>query len=145
MLRLAIFVLIACATGARADYVEPPRGSETREALLDALRPHIEWMLGAPVEFVVWDLRVSGDVAFFSGWAQRPGGGEIVIADTPGARREELDPEVGDGATVQALYRLSGKTWVAVHQGISATDVWYSWEPICREYRAVIPEACEGK
>lgn len=144
MWRIVVLGLAVLASAARADFVEPARGTETRKALMDALRPHIEWMLGPPVEFVVWDLRVSGDVAFFSGWAQRPGGGEIVMADTPAARRGEIDPYVGDGATVQALYRLSGKTWVAVHSGISATDVWYSWEPLCREYRAVIPEACQG-
>ena len=138
-------VFLILASGVRAEYSEPARGSELRATLMDALRPRIEWDLGAPVEFVVWDLRVAGDIAFFSGMAQRPGGGEIVMAATPGALRGELDPEVGDGATVQALYRLSGQTWVAVHIGISATDAWYSWEPICAEYRAVIPEACGGR
>ncbi|MDQ2092050.1 hypothetical protein [Marimonas arenosa] len=143
MWRLILAVFLVAASGVRADYFEPARGTELRRTLMDALRPHIEWPLGAPVEFVVWDLRVADDIAFFSGMAQRPGGGVIDIADTPAARWGELDPEVGDGATVQALYKLSGRTWVAVHIGISATDVWYSWEPICQEYRAVIPEACQ--
>jgi hypothetical protein len=120
----------------------PARGTATRTALMDALRPHVEWSLGAPVEFVVWDLRRHGDIAFFSGVAQRPGGGEIDIARTPAAQRGELDPEVGDGATVQALYKLSGQTWVVVHFAISASDVWYAWEPICAEFRPIIPEAC---
>ena len=145
MLRILILALVILAGPARADYVEPARGTELRRTLMDALRPHIEWLLGPPVEFVVWDLRVSGDVAFFSGMAQRPGGGAIELADTPGARREEIDPDVGEGATVQALYTLSGKTWVAVHWGIAATDVWYSYGPFCRDYRAVIPEACQGQ
>jgi len=30
---------------------EPQRGTDTRSALMDALRPHAEWMLGKPVEF----------------------------------------------------------------------------------------------
>lgn len=140
-------LVVACAIlagAAQAGYVEPARGTPERKVLMDALRPHIEWLLGAPVEFVVWDLRVSGGVAFFSGMAQRPGGGAIDVADTPAARRGQLDPEVGDGATVQALYRLSGETWVAVHWAVSATDVWYSWEPLCREYHEVVPEACPG-
>lgn len=144
MMRLATFVLILCASIVRADYVEPARGSTTRKALMDALRPHIEWQLGAPVEFVVWDLRQKGQIAFFSGMAQRPGGEMIDLARTPAAARQDIDPTVGDGATVQALYRLSGDTWVAVHWGIGATDVWYSWGPLCAAYRAVIPEACQN-
>jgi len=123
---------------------EPGRGTKTRAALMDAVRPHAEWELGAPVEFVVWELRRLGELAFFSGMAQRPGGGVIDIADTPAARRGELDPQVGDGATIQALYKLSGETWVAVHWGISATDVWYAWAPICADFAPVIPEACGG-
>jgi hypothetical protein len=142
MKRLFVLLFLGLAGAVQAGYTEVERGSALRKTLLDALRPHVEWALGAPVEFVVWDLRVSGEVAFFSGRAQRPGGGEIDIADTPAARRGELDPQVGDGATVQALYKLSGDTWVAVHHGISATDVWYAWEPLCRDYRPVIPEAC---
>lgn len=140
-MRFACLALVFMASGAGA-WEEPARGTPVRAALLDALRPHMEWALGAPVEFTVWDLRRDGGVAFLSGMAQRPGGQEIDIAATPAARRGELDPEVGDGATVQALYKLSGETWVAVHWGISATDVWYAYAPICAEYRAVIPEAC---
>lgn len=138
---LGIFVAGAAAA---QGWHEPARGTKTRAALMDALRPHVEWMLGAPVEFVVGELRLAGDVAFFAGMAQRPGGGAIDMAQTPGAWRGELDPQVGDGATVQALYRLSGETWVAVHWAISATDVWYAWGPICAQYRAVIPEVCQG-
>lgn len=135
---------LALAAGTAGAWEEPARGTPLRAALIDALRPHMEWALGAPVEFIVWDLRREGNVAFFSGMAQRPGGKEIDIAGTPAARRGELDPQVGDGATVQALYKLSGQTWVAVHWAISATDVWYAYEPLCAEYRAVIPEACEN-
>ena len=143
MIRMAIILYLLWA-GIAAAWEEPARGTALRATLMDAVRPHVEWLLGAPVEFVVSDLRVSGDIAFFSGMAQRPGGGVIDVADTPAARWGQLDPEVGDGATVQALYRLSGETWVAVHVGVSSTERWYSWEPICREYRVVIPEACEG-
>lgn len=143
MMRSILAVLICFAGGAWA-WEEPQRGTATRSALMDAVRPHMEWMLGAPVEFVVHDLRRQGDLAFFAGYAQRPGGGEINIATTPAGRRGELDPQVGDGATVQALYKLSGQTWVAVHWAISATDVWYAWEPICAEFYPIIPEACGG-
>lgn len=137
-------LLLICLGSAAGAWEEPARGTPLRATLLDALRPHIEWALGPPVEFRVWEMRRAGDVAFFSGMAQRPGGGEIDIADTPAARREQIDPQVGDGATIQALYKLSGETWVAVHWGISATDIWYQGDPFCAEYAPVIPEACGG-
>ncbi len=140
---LAVLTLILTAAAAPAqDYFEPARGTPLRADLMSAIRPHIEWSLGAPVEFVVNDLRVSGDLAFASLWAQRPGGAPIDIAQTPAAEWGMLDPEVGDGPSIQVLYRKSGNVWVAVQHAIAATDVWYSWEPICAVWRPVIPEAC---
>jgi len=140
----ALVAVFLAGAGAAQGWSEPERGSQTRAALMDALRPHVEWILGPPVEFVVWELRRQGDLAFFSGWAQRPGGGEIDMARTPGAVWGALDPSIGDGPTVQALYHRSGETWVAVHWAISATDVWYAWGPICAVWRPVIPKACRG-
>ncbi|TNF22558.1 MAG: hypothetical protein EP318_03520 [Rhodobacteraceae bacterium] len=124
------------------NWTEPARGSETRRALMDALRPHAEWELGAPVEFVVGVLRVSGDLAFAAVAAQRPGGGAIDLRQTPGYFRGTLEPGMMDGTNIQALYRRSGKTWVAVHHAIGATDVWFAWDPLCAEYRAVIADYC---
>ncbi|PIE12620.1 MAG: hypothetical protein CSA70_08940 [Rhodobacterales bacterium] len=135
--------MVCCmATAAVADWATPKRGSATRKGLMDALRPHAEWQLGAPVEFVVHDLRVSGSVGFAAVHAQRPGGKEIDIARTPGARRGYLDPEFMDGTSLQALYRKVGATWVAVHWAIGATDVWYADPALCVDYAAVIPEVC---
>ncbi len=91
---------------------------------------------------VVNDLRVSGNLAFASLWAQRPGGGAIDIASTPAAQRGQLDASFGDTPRIQVLYRKSGRVWVAVEHAIAATDVWYSWEPICAIWRPVIPDAC---
>jgi hypothetical protein len=42
------------------------------------------------------------------------------------------------------LYKLSGETWVAVHHAVGATDVWFAWGPLCREYGAVIADYCQG-
>lgn len=145
LLRLfAITALLALSSpAARAqDWVEPERGSALRADLLSAIRPHIEWALGAPIEFVVWDMRVQGNIAFASLWAQRPGGGEIDLRDTPAARRGMLDPEVGDGPTVQVLYIKSGRVWVALHHAINATERWYSDAPFCATWAPVISEAC---
>ena len=150
MRRLVILGLVMAATVLRADYVEPQRGSATRKALMDALRPHAEWQLGRPVQFVVDDLRLAQGqglpfpVAFASVTAQRPGGKKIDLRRTPGFFRGHLDPEFMDGTSIQALYRKVGDTWVAVHWAVGATDVWYADSIFCEEYFPVIPEFCAG-
>lgn len=123
----------------------PARGTAERAALMDAIRPHAEWLLGAPVEFVVHELRRSGDLAFASLYPQRPGGGRIDLRYTPGAQRGDLYVQDMDGVGMQVLYRKSGQTWVAVHWAMGATDVWYAYGPICAIWRPVIPEACLGQ
>lgn len=128
----------ALAEGAQT----PERGSATRAGLLDALRPHAEWMLGAPVVFVVHEMRVAGDLGFAALEARRPGGAEIDITQTPGYARGLLDPEQMDGASLQALYVLSGDTWVAQFWELGATDVWYAADALCAKWRPVLPMAC---
>ncbi|TDE39683.1 hypothetical protein [Antarcticimicrobium sediminis] len=141
---LLIFFLLAGPLSAQG-WSEPQRGSNLRAALMDALRPHAEWLLGAPVQFVIHDLRVSGDLAFSSLSPQRPGGGEISLWQTPGSARGDLYPEgMEGGVAMRALYVRSGQTWVAVHWAIGASDVWYAYAPICAIWRPVIPEACQG-
>lgn len=136
-------LLVSLAAAAQAqDWTVPQPGSETRSALMDALRPHAEWELGAPVEFVVDEIRASGPFGFVMVRAQRPGGVGIDLYQTPGFRRGTLDPETMDHTAIQALYRLSGSTWVAVHHALGATDVWFAWEPLCEEYTAVISDFC---
>lgn len=125
-----------------AAYETPAKGSDLRRALVDALRPQAEWMLGTPVEFVVEDLRVAGNRAFGSFAPQRPGGVAINPAGTPMAERGEWEPDNMDGIHMEALYQKSGDTWVAVHWHIGATDVWYAWDLLCADYAAVTPEAC---
>ena len=58
---LAAIALAIAPLSANA-WEEPARGTALRGNLMDAVRPHAEWVLGAPVIFVVNDLRVSGDV-----------------------------------------------------------------------------------
>lgn len=142
-LLLLIWIWIIWGLPALA-WEEPARGTETRAALMDAIRPHAEWQLGAPVQFVVGTLRRQGDLAFAMLMAQRPGGVAINMFQTPGYLRGEIDPEFMDGTSIQVLYKKSGDTWVAVHWAIGATDVWFSWGPLCREYRPVIEEFCVG-
>ena len=143
-MRIVIFMLAMLVAGPTLaqTWVEPARGTPTRKALMDALRPHAMWSLGGEVEFVIHDLRVSGPLAFASVTPQRPGGGAIDVARTPGFQRGDLDPDFMDGLALQALYFRSGNTWVAVHWSMGATDVWYAYEPLCAVWRVVIPEAC---
>ncbi len=140
---LLTFAIWVGLTGTVMAWEEPARGTATRSAMMDAIRPHAEWALGAPVEFVVYELRRDGDYGFAMLQAQRPGGGQIPAAQTPLVRRGDAEDWM-DVTDIQVLYRKSGTTWVAVHFDFGATDVWFSWEPLCREYQAVITEFCPG-
>lgn len=125
-----------------AAWEEPQRGSDDRKGLMDAIRPHIEWSLGSPVQFVVGQLRVDGDVGYASLMPQRPGGAAIDLVAAPGVQRGELEPEFMDGTRIDVLYRKQRATWVAVHFSIGATDAWFATPDYCKEYSAVIPEFC---
>ncbi|MVO16750.1 hypothetical protein [Parasedimentitalea huanghaiensis] len=138
---LVVAALIASPLAAQ-DWYEPKRGTAERKALMNALRPLAEVDLGAPVEFVVHDLRVSGHRAFASVQPQRPGGRPIDIASTPGFARGEFSPDFMDGTHMQALYIKKGNTWVAVEHAIGATDVWFAGEPFCSSWGPVIAEFC---
>lgn len=144
-MRNVMLAIALCLAGQGAmAWEEPARGTATRAALMDAIRPHLEWTLGAPIEFVVHDLRVQGPVAFAAVTPQRPGGGQINLRQTPGVLRGDVELEYIDNTGVQALYRKSGNTWVAVHWGIGATDVWYSDPNLCASWRSVLPDVCQG-
>jgi hypothetical protein len=136
---LIALALALLTTAPAFGWSEPPRGSADRRALMDAVRPHVEAMLGAPIEFMVDRLRQEGDVAFAMLSPQRPGGGKIDLLRAPVLLRDGYVP---DNTGVQALYRRSGTTWVAVHWAVGATDVWFSAPEFCRDWRAVLPEYC---
>ena len=112
---------------------------------MDAMRPHVEWVLGAPVQFVVDDLRMAGNVGYAALSPQRPGGKQIDIRRTPGFARGQLEPDFMDGTYLHVLYRKSGRVWVAVHWSMGATDVWFAAPEYCAIWRAVIPEFCVGQ
>jgi hypothetical protein len=140
---IAAAALWALAGSAVWGWSEPAKGSKERAALMDAIRPVAEWWLGAPVEFAVQTLRVEGNRAFAVLDAQRPGGVPIDMARTPLALRDGWDPRVLDGARIDVLYKKSGGQWVAVLREIGATDAWYSYDPICAEWRSVLgPAVC---
>ncbi|MBP0481321.1 hypothetical protein [Sagittula salina] len=142
MRHVALFLSLALAAPAPlAAWETPSRGTATRGALMDAMRPHAEWIFGAPLVFRVDELRVDGDVAFAMLDPLRPDGRAMTQADLrPGHGADDLF-EFG-GPSIQALYQRSGDTWVAVHWEIGATDAWWYWPPLCPVWWSVIPDAC---
>jgi hypothetical protein len=136
---LPLFVILALPVSA---WETPARGSADRKGLMDALRPKVEEALGAPVEFMIEDARVSGDVAFVMVSPQRPGGKAIDLSATPMAQRGDYYPDMMDGGNIDALLQKSGKTWVAMEFTIGATEAWWSDPTFCVTYAAVIPEVC---
>lgn len=142
LMTLTLALLTQNAAFAQQGYFEPERGTALRADLMDAIRPIAEWRLGPPVEFVVQELRVSGDVAFAMLAPQRPGGGEIDMSATPLVRLFGADPEYMDGAAMQALFQKSGRIWVPVEYTIGATDAWWDWDIYCPLFTDVIPEVC---
>jgi hypothetical protein len=99
---------------------QPAPNSPQRRALMDALRPRIERVLGAPVEFVVTQAAVRDGWALVIAEPQRPGGGRI-----DGRRYFPHDFDNMDGLTVTAILRFRAGRWAVVDHGIGATDVWY--------------------
>jgi len=142
LLGLMVVTLCASFASTASAWQEPQRGSATRAALMDAIRPHVEWELGQPVVFVVDQLRVSGDVALGFLSPQRPQGVPIDLLSTPGVKRRSLEPNAMDGVSVAVLYRKLRNTWVAVHHSIGATDVWFVGDEYCQQYRPVLTEFC---
>lgn len=140
----AVFGLICALAGmAQAEWSAPPRGSAERRAIMDAIRPRAEKLYGAPVEFMVGELRVSGDLAFAMVGVQRPGGGAIDLYATPGWRAGAF-MEDADNFSGQALLIRRGGRWTVKEITFGATDVWWSYGPICKIFRPVIAEYCEG-
>ncbi len=141
---VAAFALagLASFSAAAQEYSEPPRGSVERADLLDAIRPLAQWAFDPPVEFVVTQMRVSGDIAFVNVTAQRPGGDQINAATSPVVLRDGESPELVDGPHLQALLQKSGRMWVSVHYSVGATDVWYCADVFSTTWKPVLPEIC---
>lgn len=140
----ALAIILSAPIQALA-WEEPARGSALRGDLMDALRPHAEAIFGAPVVFVVQELRVDGDVAFGMLRPVRPGGGEIVYDDLAPEYREYEERDYWNGPDMQVLYELSGRTWVATHQVQGATDAWWADPVFCPKWHPVIVEYCSNR
>jgi hypothetical protein len=129
----AIGLTTELSSKARDEVYTPGNGSSERRAILSAVRPRVEKDLGAPVEFVVGTMRVSGDHAFVTLQPQRPGGGEIKPEETPIGRqmiRDEGNIYLFDCCHTEALLSRKRGVWRIDEIGIGATDVW--WQELCK-------------
>jgi|APTNR8051073442_1049403.scaffolds.fasta_scaffold07085_2 hypothetical protein len=110
------------ATAQSRAYSPRPSSTERRE-LLNLLRPVVARDLGSPIEFVVNEINISGNYAFVSVDAQRPGGRQIDVSKTKWSGR--LYPDIIDCCHVQAIYEKRGTRWRILESALGATDVWY--------------------
>lgn len=148
-MRALIFSVVLCfvlpVSVLAQSWHEPARGSLERSQIMNALRSVIEWRLGAPVEFVVYELRSTGEQAFASLAPQRPGGARIDIRGAPIVRYWGDDAsyyeEVG-GIDVIAFLIREGDQWSVVDQSIGATDVWFASEPYCTVFSQLLFDYC---
>ena len=141
MIALFLCIFLSSQSVAQSWY-EPQRGTAERAAIMDAVRPVAEYVVGPPVQFVVSTLRVSGNIAFASLTAQRPGGTAINPTQTPAFQRGEYDPQGGTLNQYHTLLVRSAAGWVVQHSTVDATDVWWSEPSLCAQYRPVVPEVC---
>ncbi|WP_321831646.1 hypothetical protein [Thalassovita sp.] len=144
----AVFLALASSVTASEvmaqSWYEPQRGTQERRDLMDAIRPHAWWKLGAPVQFVVKDLRVSGDRAFAWLKPQRPGGGQIDPSQTPAAQRDPYFAEDMWDVELQAILWKSGNVWVVVDHTVGATEAWWSAPEFCQGWYNVIRDYCSN-
>ena len=148
MCALFLFVVLSFVLPASVlaqSWHEPKRGSLERGQIMNALRPVIEWRLGAPVEFVVYELRSTGAQAFASVAPQRPGGTQIDIREAPIVRYWGDDAsyyeDVG-GIDVIAFLIREGDQWAVIDHSIGATDVWFASEPYCTVFSELLFDYC---
>ncbi len=115
-------------TVAFAQAETPPPGSQLRRNILDALRPMVTAEIGAPVEFVVNNLRVLGEWAFVQASPQRPGGAPIGYAYS--RYQSAVDNGFFDNQ-VTALLRQTPDGWLVYEYNLGATDVvWLPWQSL---------------
>ncbi len=139
-------VLSAALTPAAAQNAyEPQRGSPERAEVMNAIRPLAAELFGPPIEFVVDFLRVTDDQAYVGVYAQRPGGGEIDIAQTPWAQKNPQFDPYSDYAGMNVLMERKNQRWVIVENAVSWTEPPYNTMTHCKSWSAVLPQGwCEN-
>lgn len=142
---LLAMVLSGVSVGEAGAFDKPRRGSPLRKAIMDGLRPTAERAYGAPIEFVVNEIRVGNGIAFVKVDAQRPGGGSIDLARTPLHRREGVPLDLINEPSTEALMVKVAGQWKPVHFANAPTDVWWANTEYCPVFASVLPEICRKK
>jgi len=119
------FLLLCCATPALAEPRDVAVGDPMRRALLDAIRPQAEEVLGAPVLFRVIELMVEGDRGFARLYAERPDGVAIDLATTPAVQEMGWSLDLFDGPRFEVFYHHQNGAWGVVRWEVGATDAWW--------------------
>ncbi|MEO1493345.1 MAG: hypothetical protein AAFV19_14415 [Pseudomonadota bacterium] len=134
-LLVAFAVLNTPPVAAQSGY-EPKRGTAERKQLMNAIRPFAEEKLGKPVQFVVKDLIVNGSVGYAALHAQRPGGKQIDMRNTPDARQYGYDENMYPG--IYALYTKQGGRWVLSGASYSPFEPPFMGPEVCATHGAVL-------
>lgn len=129
--RRALALMIALCAGLFASQAvaqsvtTPAPGTPLRAEILNAVRGIAQAELGAPIEFVVNDMRVLGEWAFVELHPQRPGGDEIFYVYT----RYQAAWDAGAlDQQLTALLRQTPVGWLVYEYNFGATDVvWIDW------------------
>ena len=144
-LRIGLLIASILATllpTTAAAYDAPGRGSPVRKAVLDAVRPYAEDAYGAPIEFVVREIRVGRVTAFLQLEGQRPGGRPINVAKSPLHLRDGQPLDLINEPSTEALLRFTGGAWRVMHHAHAPTDVWWADSEYCPLFADVLPEIC---
>ncbi|HMQ03558.1 MAG TPA: hypothetical protein PKD26_06555 [Pyrinomonadaceae bacterium] len=135
-LAILLAALTASTVSAQAIYT-PPRGSEERKAILDALRIPVERDLKQKIVFNAENFRVMGSWAFIGGDPQTPSGGR---PNYRGTRYWEAVRSDAFDNNFFALMRKTGSKWRVVTYAIGCTDVCYAdWWRRHRAPKAIFP------
>lgn len=118
---LVAFGFTIAATTARIAASDPPAlaaGRAIREAVIEEMSPHVEWLLGGrPFVLSPVVVRRVDDFAHVCAVATRPDGSALDLADLPGPVGTARPP-----LTISALLRLRGGRWLllaARHESLS--------------------------
>ncbi len=114
----------------RNEYViDPPAGHPLRAEILDAVRPHLELVLGMDVLFMVSHLRLYDRWAFFQGTPVDTNGQPLSEPDLHRIFEDEW--LLMDGIRTEAILERIGDAWTVREMGIGATEIW--WQHHCDE------------